>query len=291
MQTDKPNISNIKFGFFGSSTLSVIVLEKMKSLGFLPSLIITVPDQPKGRKLILTPPDTKKWADENKIPVLQLKTLKTEESFEQIKKFGAFDVFLVASYGKIIPDNILYYPKFKTLNIHPSLLPKLRGASPIKSAVLSEDETGISIIRLDSEMDHGPILFQQKVVTPEWPPYEEDLEKILSEKSADAICDILPKWLQGEIKETEQDHTKATFCGKIEKKDAEILLADNPEKNLRKIRAFHRWPGAFFFENGKRIIVRRAKISENKLEIERVVPEGKKEMNYQDYLRGLKSIH
>lgn len=205
-ENSKNKVSNgVKFAFFGTSTLSVIVLEKMKTLGFVPSLIITVPDQPKGRKLVLTAPETKVWADENKIACLQLKSLRTEESFEQIKKHGEFDVFVVASYGKIIPDNILEYPKYKTLNIHPSLLPRLRGASPIISAILSENETGVSIIKLDSEMDHGPVLFQEKVMTSEWPPYEEDLEKILAERSGELVCVLLPKWINGGIIGVEQD--------------------------------------------------------------------------------------
>lgn len=288
MQT-KNSSQQIKYAFFGSSELSVIILEKMKSLGFEPDLVITVPDQPKGRKLTLTAPETKVWADENNIPSLQLKTLRSEESFEQIKKFGDFDIFIVASYGKIIPDNILYYPKYKTLNIHPSLLPKLRGASPIKSAILAENETGTSIIVLDSEMDHGPIIFQEKVSSPEWPPYEEELEKTLAEKSAEAICKILPDWINGEINPVEQDHNKATFCGKVEKKDGEINLSNNPETNLRKIRAFHRWPTAYFFENGKRIIVKKARIENGQLVIERVLPEGKKEMPFEDYNRGKRS--
>lgn len=283
------NSRKIRYGFFGSSELSVIVLEKMKSLGFLPDLIITVPDQPKGRKLILTPPETKVWADENNIPSLQLKTLRTEESFKSIKNFGEFDVFIVASYGKIIPDNILYYPKHKTLNIHPSLLPRLRGASPIKSAILSESETGTSIIVLDNEMDHGPIIYQEKISMPTWPPYEEDLEKILAEKSAEAICKILPDWIDGKLQEVEQDHAKATICGKIEKKDGEINLNDSPEINIRKIRAYHRWPTAYFFENNKRIIIKMARLENDKLIIEKVLPEGKKEMSFEDYKRGLRN--
>lgn len=284
------NMENkIKFAFFGTSELSVIVLEKMKSLGFSPTLIITPEDKPKGRKLVLTPPDAKVWADGNKVPCLQLKTLRNEDAYKKILSFGGFDVFIVASYGKIIPDNILEIPKHHTLNIHPSLLPKLRGASPIISAILSEDETGVSIIKLDSEMDHGPILAQEKVSIENWPPYEEDLEKVLAEKGAEMICRIIPNWISGDVKELDQDHSLATFCGKFEKKDGEINLNDDPNINLRKVRAFHRWPGAFYFDNGKRVVIKKASIQNKQLIIERVVPEGKKEMNYQDYLRGKKN--
>lgn len=283
--------NKINWAFFGGSDLSVIFLEKLKEFGLVPSVIITTPDMPKGRNLVLTPPEAKVWAEENNILCLQFQSLRRPEVEEEIRKSinSEFDVFVVASYGKIIPENILNIPTHKTLNLHPSLLPKLRGPSPIISSILEENETGVSIILLDNEMDHGPILAQKKISVPEWPPYEKDLQDTLALRGAEMFFDILPKWLNGEIKAVEQDHKNATFCSKIEKKDGQIDLADNPETNLRKIRAFHRWPGAFYFENGKRIIIREASIKDGKLQIEKVVPEGKKEMNYSDYLRGIRN--
>ncbi len=144
-------------------------------------------------------------------------------------------------------------------------------------------------MRLDSEMDHGPILAQEKINI-EWPPYSSELEEISGEMGAKMLADIIPGWIAGEILEIEQDHAKATICVKIKKTDAEINLNDSPEQNLRKIRAFNIWPGAYFFEtNGEqktRVLIKRARIENNELIIERVVPEGKKEMDYKDYLRG-----
>lgn len=282
---------NIKWAFFGGSELSVTILEKLKSLGLIPDLIVTTPDKPKGRNLVLTPPEAKVWAIQNNVPFLQFTTLRTPEAEKEIREKVAldYDVFVVASYGKMMPENILNIPLHKTLNIHPSLLPKLRGPSPIISAILKEDETGVTIIVLDNEMDHGPILSQKKVEMEEWPPYEEDLEKRLAQVGAEMIFELLPNWLDRKVNLKEQDHNTATFCSKIDKNDGQINLDDNPDENLRKIRAFHRWPGAFYFENNKRVIIRKAKIAENKLVIERVVPEGKKEMNYTDYLRGLRN--
>lgn len=281
------------FAYFGSGKISVIVLEKLKEHGFLPKVIITTEDKPKGRNLILTPPEVKTWAEQEKIPYLQLKTLKTEESVEAIKNFSkeGFDLFIVASYGKIIPQSILDIPKHKTLNVHPSLLPKLRGPSPIISAVLNENETGVTIMRIDEEMDHGPIVLQQKIDM-EWPPYAEDLEKISGETGGEMLVKIIPDWINGKIKEVEQDHSKATYCKKVEKVDGEIDLSNKAESNLRKIRAYHIWPGAYFFdtqgEKKTRIIVKKAKIIDGELVLERIVPEGKKEMDYKDYLRGRK---
>lgn len=288
----------INFIFFGTSRISVIVLDELAQAGYTPSLIVTVPDKPQGRKHLLTPPKTKVWGMEHNIPVLQLDTLKTPDTEEKIRSFavGGFDVGIVASYGLIIPQNVLDIPKRGMLNVHPSLLPKLRGASPIKSAIFLEKETGVTIMHLDSKMDHGPIVAQEK--THDWSdfpgkdtlPYEEDLESELGKAGGELLVKILPDWIQGKIEEKEQDHESATFCKKIEKIDGELNLEDSPEINLRKIRAYHVWPQAYFWfdHNGKkiRVIVKRAKIENNALVIERVLPEGKKEMDYAAFLRG-----
>mgnify|MGYP003522609565 CR=1 FL=1 len=283
--------NNLTWAFFGTDEFSTMVLDELKSQGFVPNLIITTEDKPKGRKLLLTPPEAKVWADKENVNCLQLKTLRNEESFNAIKSSikEGFDLFVVASYGKIIPQNILDIPKFKTLNIHPSLLPKLRGPSPIASSILSEDETGVSIMRLDSEMDHGPILAQEKIDI-DWPPYADELEKISAKVGAEMLAKIIPEWINGNVNEVEQNHNEATFCSKIQKSDGEIDLNDNPEKNLRKIRAYNIWPNAFFFETTgdkkTRIIVKKAHIENGELVLDRIIPEGKKEMDYKDYLRG-----
>ncbi len=283
--------NNPEFVFFGGSTFSVYVLNELKKNGFSPKLIVTTPDKPKGRKLILTPPEVKNWAEKEGIKYIQLKSLKNIEAENQIKSFSetTFDLFIVASYGKIIPQSILDIPKFKTINVHPSLLPKLRGPSPLQFSILLENETGVSIIELDSEVDHGPILAQEKISI-EWPPCFEDLEKLCGEVGGKMLSNVIPKWIKGEIVPVEQEHSLATFCKKIEKIDGEINLADDPDVNLRKIRSYSVWPGAYFFEETnsikKRIIIKKAKISDGKLVLERIIPEGKKEMDYADYLRG-----
>ncbi len=285
--------NNFNWAFFGTDDFSIIVLDQLKEEGFIPSLVVTTEDKPKGRKMLLTKTATKVWAEKENIKYLELKTLKTEESFQAIKNSSQneYDFFIVASYGKIIPQNILDLPKYKTLNVHPSLLPKLRGPSPVQTAILEENETGVSIMRLDSEMDHGPLLVQEKIDI-EWPPYEDELEKISAKTGAKMLARVIPDFISGKIKEVEQDHSLATICKKIEKSDAEIDLTQNPETALRKIRAFNIWPGAFFFDehngNRVRIIVKKAHLENNNLVIERIVPEGKKEMDYSDYLRGKK---
>ena len=289
-----------KFAFFGTPRFSAIVLDELKTHGFLPALIVTAEDKPKGRKFLLTPPEAKIWAEKNNVPFVQLKTLRKPESIEVINSFcpmsdigqKCWDVFIVASYGKLLPQEILDMPKRETLNVHPSLLPKLRGASPIKSAILYEFETGVTIMHLDIEIDHGPILTQKKIIS--WEndlnniPYEEDLENLLAHEGGKLLAEVLPDWIDGKIKEKEQDHSLATLCGKIEKENGELNLTDNAETNLRKVRAFHRWPTAYFFKNNKRVIVKRARIENNELILDRVIPEGKKEMLYSDFLKGQK---
>ncbi len=283
--------NKITFAFFGTSKISVIVLDELKARGYVPALIVTGEDKPKGRKMILTPPETKVWAEAFGVPCLQLKTLRKPESEEAIRAFASqgFDLFLVASYGKMIPQNILDMPKYQTLNVHPSLLPKLRGPSPLISAILRENETGVTIMRIDAEMDHGPILAQKKIDI-EWPPYEEDLEFAAGKMGGEMLADIIPEWIEGKVPEQEQDHSKATLCEKIVKSDGELDLSAPPQDNLRKIKAFHRWPTAyFFFEKGgekMRIIVKKAHVENGELILDRVVPEGKKEMSYKDFLNG-----
>lgn len=288
------NKYSYKFAFLGSSDFSVIVLDRLKTNGLLPTLIVTIEDKAQGRKMQIVPEDVKVWAQKENIPFLQLKTLKSEESAKSILSYfgeGA-DFFVVTHYSKFIPQNILDFPKNGILNIHPSLLPKLRGPSPIKSGILEENETGVTIIKLDEEMDHGPILGIEKIVTTEWPPYELELKKDLAVLGADMLTKTIPKLISGEIVPQEQDHSSATFCKKIVKTDGELDLNDPANTNLRKIRAYHDWPSAYFFKEisgaKKRVVVKKAHIENSELVFDRVVPEGKKEMNYSDFLRGIK---
>jgi methionyl-tRNA formyltransferase len=284
--------NKINFVFWGTSEFSVYILNTLKSKGYLPALIVSTPDKPQGRKLEIKPTLTKIWAEENDIPVLQPDRLKdNEDFFTQLSSVNS-DVFIVASYGKIIPERILNLPKFKTLNVHPSLLPKLRGPSPIETAILKDiKKTGVSIMRLDKEMDHGPILAQVEYNVPEWPKKEE-LEKTLGDVGGELLANILPKWVSGEIEEIEQDHSKATYCVKIEKNDALLDLAGNPYLNFRKVKAYSGWPNAFFFlekdDKKIRVVVKDAKYENGDFIITRVIPEGKKEMSREDFMRGQK---
>ena len=296
---EKPNIA-----FFGTPKFAVEILEQLKTCGgststdfpLLPDLIVSTPDKASGRKLKLTPPPSKIWADENNIKTLQPQKL--DESFlNELEKVlpedKKWDLFIVAAYGKIIPQTVLNLPKYGTLNVHPSLLPKFRGPSPIHSAILEgEKETGVSIMLLDAEMDHGPIIAREKFIL--WEnsiselPNKSDLEKQLARLGGKMLAEIIPRWLNGEIKAQEQNHNEATYCEKLKSSDGLINLEDDPILNFRKIQAFDKWPKAHFFKNKKRIIIKKARfennpklsVGQNKLVIEKILPEGGQEINY-----------
>lgn len=273
--------NRIKIGFFGTPQYAVTVLEKMVEANIEIAFVVTMPDMPKGRKMIITAPPAKEWAIKNNIPVYQPDTLRNGNIEDELKKHNC-DVFVVMAYGKIIPDSILKIPKYESLNIHPSLLPKLRGSSPIESAILNDEkENGVTIIKMDAEMDHGPIVAQTKVEIENWPVRADILGNILVNQGADLLIEVLPKWIRNEIVATEQDHSKATFTKKIKKEDGEIDLNNDPYQNFLKIQAYHDWPSAFFFENGKRMKITQASFKNGELRIEKVIPEGKSEVNYQ----------
>lgn len=285
----------MKFVYFGTPKFAETILEKLKQAGYTPSLIVTSPDKPAGRKLILTPTPVKEWAIKNEIDYVTPIKLRDEEVFNKLKSVEA-DIFIVVAYRKLIPQNILDLPKRKTINIHPSNLPLLRGPSPIESSIIEKlGETTVSIMELDSEMDHGPIIAQYEPSiswTLDNPPKGSELENNLANKGAELLIKILPDWIDEKIESKEQDHSKATFCNKITKEDGLIDIEGDPITAITKIRAYDVWPGAFFFLNHGdrkiRIRIKEAKIENGKLVLERVIPEGKNEMNYSDFLRGLK---
>lgn len=274
----------MKFAFFGTDAFAVKVLATLKETSLVPSLIITNPDKPVGRKQIITPPPAKVWALENNIPIIQPASLK--EIPEELK--AGFDVFITASYGKIIPQNILDLPPHNCLNIHPSLLPKYRGPAPLEYTILNDDsETGVTIMQMDSKMDEGPILATAKVTLDGTETYF-DLREQLAELGAKTLTGILPDYLAGNLKPIEQNHTEATYTKLITKEDGEINPATDPLTAWHKYRAFIEWPGVYFFDTpkpgeggkGKRIIVKKARFENGKLIIERVVPEGKTEIDW-----------
>ena len=199
----------LKIVFMGTPEFGAIILEKLVKTPYKPILVITAPDKPKGRKQILTPPPVKQTAQKYDIPV------------EQPEKIGNWklkienlspDLGIVAAYGQILPKTILDIPKYGFLNVHPSLLPRWRGPSPIQYTILNGDkETGVTIILMNEKMDHGPILAQRELEFSIFNFQFPNLCDKLAELGAKLLIETIPKWINGEITPKPQDESKATY--------------------------------------------------------------------------------
>lgn len=269
----------INFIFWGTPDVASETLEILKANGYWPSLVITSPDAKRDRGMQLQQSPVALFAEQNNIPCLKPEKL-DEEFFNKLKAIS-YKLSIVVAYGKIIPEEIINMPKFGSINIHYSLLPKYRGASPVESAILNGDtETGISIQKMEYKMDTGPIIAQEKVEIGN----EEkagDLRKRLIKIGGELLVKILPDFIDGKIKLTPQDGSLASVCKKIKKEDGLIDLNDDPKKNYNKFRAYVTWPRTFFFKNGKRIIITDAVLENGEFKILKVIPEGGKEMGYE----------
>ncbi|MFZ2072261.1 MAG: methionyl-tRNA formyltransferase [Minisyncoccia bacterium] len=274
--------NKLNFIFFGTPDVASETLEILKENGYLPFKIITSPDKPQGRKMIITPPPVKTWAEKHNIKYLQPEKL--DEAFIDKLKKESNDLFIVVAYGKIIPETLISLPKLGSINIHYSLLPKYRGASPVESALLNGDEeTGITIQKMEFKMDSGPIMASEKIeiLSNEKAP---DLRKRLIKIGGELLVKTLPNFTNGKIKLIAQNESEATYCKKIKKEDGLIDLKDDPIKNYNKFRAYYNWPRIFFFQNNKRIIITDAILENREFKILKVLPEGKKEINYKDFI-------
>ena len=275
--------NKLNFVFWGTPDVASETLEILKQNGFIPSLIVTSPDKPKGRKMIVAPPPTKIWAKENNIPYLQPEKL--DEEFAKKLSATSYKLFIIVAYGKIIPENIIDMPELGSLNIHYSLLPKYRGASPVESAVLEGDTvTGVTIQKMKFAMDSGPIIAQEKteILSDET---ARDLRSRLIRLGGELLVKTLPKYTKGNMKAVPQDENRASYCKKIKKEDGLLDLDESAVKNYNKFRAYAVWPRSFFFKDGKRVIITDASLEDNRFIIKKVLPEGKKEIKYEDFLK------
>lgn len=249
MKTNKATIV-----FFGTSEFAVPSLKALIDKGYQVTAVVTNPDKPAGRKQVLTPSPVKEVAKKYSVPVLQ-----PEKLLAFGEKIPSADVFIIASYGKIIPKDMLAMPKHGTLNVHPSLLPKYRGPSPIQTAILNgEKKAGVTIMLTDEKMDHGPILAQKELddsrssaegeLVSSWKIQDlgfSELHDKLAKLGAELLLKTLPRWLRGEITPQTQNHTKATYTQIIKKEDGKIDWTHQAEEIARHIRAFEIWPGSW----------------------------------------------
>ncbi|MEJ0053312.1 MAG: methionyl-tRNA formyltransferase [bacterium] len=278
-----------KFAYFGTPYVARDTLAFLCEQGFVPAVVITGPDAPRGRGLVLTPPETKTWALERGIPVLTPPKI-DPAAIEAIENYGC-EYGIVVAYGKILPQALIdIFPK-GLINVHYSLLPKYRGASPVESALLAgEAVTGVALQKLALELDAGDILAMEEVAVASDETTKE-LRPRLIKAGARLLAGTLPRYLAGELIGTPQDHTLATRARKIPKTEGELDLGAPMETNWRKYRAFAESPGTYFFtkKDGMRMRIKitKASFKDGAFAVERVIPEGKREMAYGDFLKGL----
>ena len=232
--------------FFGTSEFAVPALAALVKTGY-EVMVITTPDARVGRKQKLASSPVKLAAKKFGLQILQPVSLK---NYLGIRNLG-LEIGVAAAYGKIIPAEIInFFPK-GILNIHPSLLPKYRGPSPIQSALLNGDsETGVTIIRIDAEIDHGPIISSQGMAVSSKDLYK-DLEKKLAKLGAELLVKVLPDYLARDYEVKPQDDTQATFTKMISRKDGQVDWHRNARAIYNQFRAFHHWPGIWMEWNNK----------------------------------------
>ena len=238
-------MKNFKFAFFGTPDIASKTLDILFEGWYTPSIIITSPDAPSGRGLEIHESPVSIWAKEHNIKCL--KPEKIDEDF--INEFQKLDMDLsiVVAYGKILPEILINTPKLGTINIHYSLLPKYRGASPLESCLLNGDtETGVSIQQMVFKLDRGPILTEEKIQIG-LDETKNELRNKLIVLGGNLLYKFIPQIINKSIISKEQDESSATYCTKISKEDGEIKLDGNQIENYNKYRAFYGWPGVYFF--------------------------------------------
>lgn len=280
----------MQFAFFGTPDFATGVLDGLMGAGYAPSLVVTQPDRPSGRKQELTPSPVKDWAIAHDIAVLQPASLKKEGEALDILMNSEWDLFIVAAYGLLFPKSLFEKPRHGTLVWHPSLLPKYRGASPMRTQILNDDkECGVTIMHMDEGMDTGPIIAQASITPDPWPIRADHLEKLLAKEGGALLTEVIPEWLSGSITPEAQDAGKATVCRKLAKEDGLIDLADDGYRNWVKYNALYGWPGVYYFTDTdggkKRVKITEAAFANGKFTPLRVIPEGRKEMDYQAFLQ------
>lgn len=242
----------MKIVFFGTSDVGLPILHSLKEKHEI-VLVVTSPDAPVGRKQVLTPSPISVYADENNLKVEKPEKVRKNPEFLEFLRSQNADIFIVVSYGKILPQELLDIPPLKTLNVHFSLLPKYRGAAPIQYALLNgETKTGTTIFVLDADVDHGPVLAQAEFnIDPD--DTFETLASELSTISAEILTSILPDYESGKLVPQEQNHDEATLAKIIKKEDGKVDWNKSASDIYNMWRAYSAWPGIFTSWNGKQL--------------------------------------
>jgi methionyl-tRNA formyltransferase len=245
------DLSKMRITFMGTGEFAHIILKHIRqnAPGTIVQ-IITQADKKIGRKKssihrTLAPNPVRDFAKEHNIPLFQPRKLDSE-AIEKIRDIKP-GIIVVASYGQILPEEILKIPKFGPLNIHGSLLPELRGASPVQNAILlGKKETGVTIMKMDEGLDTGPIIGQKKIEILEHEKSDELLQKV-AKFGAELLLEVGPKYVLGEISPIPQDNSKATLCQLIDREDGHIQWTQTTQEIYNRFRALHPWPGVFSY--------------------------------------------
>ncbi len=273
-RTIKPKVVFMGTPDFAATILTTIIRSSL----FDVCCVITAPDKPVGRKQILTPSAVQIVAQRYNIKVGHAMS-----NFLNIKP----DLIVLAAYGQILPKEILDIPKYGCLNVHPSLLPKYRGPSPIQSFILSGGKkTGVTIILMDTKIDHGGIVANLKFEIGNSKITYKELHNKLAELGANLLVETIPRWIKRDAKPKPQDEKRATYTKILTREHGRIDWRKSAQEIERQIRAFDPWPGTYTIYKGKILKILKAEAVQNKLIIKQVQLEGKKPMSFEDFLRG-----
>jgi methionyl-tRNA formyltransferase len=306
---------NVRPIFMGSPEFAVPPLEHLILNHYQVAAVYTQPDKPagRGRSLVSTP--VKRTAIAHKLPVIQPASLKDAEAVAPLAGFHP-DIIVVAAFGQILPQSVLDLPRYECINLHPSLLPRFRGASPVASAILAGDDfTGVSVMLMDKGLDTGPILARAQI-----PISALDTTGSLSAKlsliAAQLLLEVLPCWVRGELTPQPQNEAQATYSAPISKEEGEINWHLSAIDIWRRVRAYHPWPGCYTTWRGKQLkLIEAAPLpGEGTVEVGQVVAmqeekaafgvgtgsgilgvitvqmEGKRAMSAADFLRGQRQL-
>lgn len=247
----------MKAVFFGTPDIASACLERLIAVGVDVIYAVTRADKPKGRGYKVEFSPVKQTALDHGIPVYQPATLRDGEAFELLSSLGA-DVFITVAYGRILPPDILAIPPMGCINMHASLLPSLRGASPINRAIMNGDKVGgVTVMYMDEGLDTGDIVLQKTVDIPEDMDFGTYYD-VITNLGCDALEDYVNLAANGAVTRTPQDHTNATYAAKVEKEETLLDFGDGTDALYNKIRGLCPAPCAYTYLAGKRVKVYKA---------------------------------
>jgi methionyl-tRNA formyltransferase len=254
-----PDPAGLRVIFFGTPDFAVPTLQALLRSAHDVVAVVAQPDRPKGRGQQVAAPPVKVVAAAAGIPVLQPTRLRPPEFLETVRALET-DIGVVAAYGRLLPDDLLALPRLGMINVHASLLPRYRGASPIHHAVMAGDAiTGVTIMRVASELDAGPMLATVEVpIGPD--ETTGDVEPRLAAAGADLLADVVDRLARGPVEEIPQDHSRATFAPRLEKSIGRIDWTQPAAEVHNRVRGLQPWPGTWTSLEGARLAIRRTSL-------------------------------